>query len=1022
MRNRALASLFVTLVFSCLAFSQTLERGDINGTVYDPAHAVIPQAKVSLLSPATGYQRTVETDAAGQFHFPQVPPGQYSLTGESANFSPTKIENIDLHIGGNLIIDLNMSVKGTSEEVNVEAAAVDVGTQGVSQLINSESVSNLPLAGRDYRDLAQLTPSAQVVPGLRGGIRLGGQQSDYTGLSIDGGDATNNYYGEFFGSLETKNFTIPQDAVQEFQVVTNGFAPEFGHSTGGLLNVVTKSGTNDVHGTAHYYFRSHSLTANDALGFAPNVDSQHQFGGSIGFPLVKDKQFLFLAVEGQREHGPLVTKFARDVSGVTLGAPYNIPMSSLEGSHNQFQNLFSLLGHYDWQVNQANHFSVRAFFTRNDTNGFTGGQGQNETVVSFDNTEHFQNQGPNAVFTLNTVLSSTKVNEAKLELAYETRKRHSNSDLPQVLINDTGTFGQRFYLPSNGDNGKLQAQDNFDYVFGKHDIKFGGEVDRFLDNKDTFAGWSKGEYLYATLEDFEAHTPYEFIQGFGLNGQDIFTANRLKANYQTDIGLYWQDKWQVTPKLTLTYGLRWDGTRNPQPQSRIPGAQVYVGDGPIGAGGSHLAAVPQKVPNDYEQWGPRVGVSYAMGSHEHPTVIRGAWGLYYAVTPLIFFPTLGGSRAGTLFCVPFPGFDCLPPASPNSIVPLFPSSLPISVDQLCTYTVVLIGCPSNFYADPSFRNPRVSNFTTGVEQSFGSGWVFNATYAFQHSTRLRTGGFSTTVWSRNVVVDHVDQFGRSIVVPFTAIDPTVSFFGNTELGSFSHGNYHEVVVGLKKTISKIQFFGSYTFSRNADNASTERDTDSFFGPQDPFNLNLDYGRNGLDVTHQFKSAVVASLPHGFTLSDSIIVHSGLAYPAYDALDANNDSVINQFAFNDRPTVTPAGGQPFLLQRFPARQPGFFETDLRIGKTFKLSERYELEALADLFNLTNRGNLFSDPNVSAFVPDQLTSIPKPGQQFSIPVVIGGAPTGNFSNSTYRTPDQIAPGSLPFAAQFGVRLSF
>src|SRR5690242_8634286 len=114
MRNRALASLFVTLVFSCLAFSQTLERGDINGTVYDPAHAVIPQAKVSLLSPATGYQRTVETDAAGQFHFPQVPPGQYSLTGESANFSPTKIENIDLHIGGNLIIDLNMSVKGTS--------------------------------------------------------------------------------------------------------------------------------------------------------------------------------------------------------------------------------------------------------------------------------------------------------------------------------------------------------------------------------------------------------------------------------------------------------------------------------------------------------------------------------------------------------------------------------------------------------------------------------------------------------------------------------------------------------------------------------------------------------------------------------------------------------------------------------------------------------------------------------------------------------------------------------------------
>ena len=160
-------------------------------------------------------------------------------------------------------------------------------------------VVNLPLSGRDYRDLAQLSPSAEVVPGLRGGIRLGGQQSDYTGLAIDGGDTTNNFFGEFFGSLETKNFTVPMDAVQEFQVVTNGFAPEFGRSTGGLLNVVTKSGTNQVHGTLHEYYRGKDLTAHDALGNPTNIAQQHQFGGSLGVPVVKDKHFLFLAIDRQ---------------------------------------------------------------------------------------------------------------------------------------------------------------------------------------------------------------------------------------------------------------------------------------------------------------------------------------------------------------------------------------------------------------------------------------------------------------------------------------------------------------------------------------------------------------------------------------------------------------------------------------------------------------------------------------------------------------------------------------------------
>jgi hypothetical protein len=1019
-------SLCAAALLACTSavMGQSLERADIRGVVYDPDRAVVPGAALVLSNSETGFRRESKSDSAGEFRFVQVRPGRYRLTIEAPGFAATKLENVELHVGDDVSISVDLRFATRSEEVTVTASGLiaDTNTAGVSELITGKSVSSLPLPGRDYRDLAQLSPSAQVATGLRGGIRLGGQQSDYTGLSIDGADATNNFYGENFGSIETNNFTIPLESVDEFRVVTNGFAPEFGRSTGGLINVVTKSGSDELHGSGHYLFRNRSLTASDALGFRPNIDLLQQFGGAIGFPIVKEKQFLFLAVDTQREHGPLITRFARNVDGLpALPPPYNFTLASLEGPHTQFQNLFSVLGHYDWQVDNNNHFSTRIFFSRNDTDGFTGGEGQNETVLAFDNTEHFQNQGPNAVLSLNTVIGPHKVNELKLLVAYETRKRHANSDLPQILINDTGSIGRRYYLPSNGDNGKLQVEDNFDYLAGRHDIKFGGDVDSFLDNKDMFAAWSKGEYLYNTLEDFEAGNPYSFIQGFGLNGQTLFKAGTLQPNYQTSVGLYWQDKWQVTPRLTVTYGLRWDGTANPQPQSRIPGQQVYVGVGPIGPHGSHLAPVPQNVPNDWEQWGPRAGFSYALGPAERATMIRGAWGYYYGTTPLIFFPTSGGSRLATLFCSPGPGNDCLPPGGfPN----LFPGTLPISVDQMCSYAPLPLGCPSISYVDPAFRNPRVSNLTFGVDRGLGKGWQVSATYAYVHSSRLRTGGFFTTQWARNVVVDHYDQFGRAIVVPYTGIDSTIApvGFGTSELASFSRANYHELVLGVRKNVSRLQLFGNYTLSNNQDNTATERDSDSYFGPQDPFNINLDYGRSGIDIRHQFKSGFVLSLPYKFTLSDSMIVHSGLAYPAYDTVDANQDSVVNQFSFNYRPVITPANGKAYLLARFPNRQPGYFETAIRVSRSFKISERMAIEAVADIFNLTNHGNLFSNPDVSGFVPDQLASPPRAGQQYLLPGMVNGAPTGAPAVSRYRVLDQISPGSSPFAAQFGIYFRF
>src|SRR5271170_6944293 len=328
----------LAVVFSLASFlftapgarAQSVERGEIRGFVYDTSRAIVPGAKVVISNPSTGYKRELETDATGSYDFAQLLPGTYKLQAEADGFASTIVTDVVVQIGGSLGLDITLPVKGQTQTVTVSASevgSVDTTTAGINQVINGEDIQDLPLSGRDYRDLAQLSSSAQIVPGLRGGIRLGGQQSDYLGMVVDGQDTFNNFFGEIFGSLETKNFTIPLDAVQEFQVVTNGFAPEFGRATGGLVNVVTKSGTNEVHGEAHEFYRGGGLTATDALGNPPNISAQNQFGGSVGFPIHKDRQFLFLAADTQKENGPLLTNLC---SSGTVSA-CNATMDTITG-------------------------------------------------------------------------------------------------------------------------------------------------------------------------------------------------------------------------------------------------------------------------------------------------------------------------------------------------------------------------------------------------------------------------------------------------------------------------------------------------------------------------------------------------------------------------------------------------------------------------------------------------------------------------------------------------------------------
>lgn len=1090
------------------AFAQSAQRGQISGFVYDSSHAIVPKAKVTITNPATGYTQSILSDSAGTYTF-QVLPGVYTIHAEAEGFAATDITDITVQIASSISLDITLPVKGQTQTVTVTAeavGAVDTSTAGINQIINQRSLQTLPLSGRDYRDLAQLSSSAQVVPGLRGGIRLGGQQSDYSALVIDGQDSFNNFFGEFFGSLETKNFTVPLDSVQEFQVVTNGFAPEFGHATGGLINVVTKSGTNQVHGEAHEYYRGSGLTANDALGFAPNISSQNQFGGSIGFPIHKDRQFLFLATDIQRENGPLATNFctagsATDcinnfnltaATGPTfanctgpasaggncpageialpgsatagfalpagcktptagmsfLQACYNVnSLADFQGPHNQFQDLFTLLGHYDYQLTPANHFSIRAYGTRNHTSGFTGGLGQNEVPAAFGETENFINQGVSGTFDLNTVLGR-KVNEIRVSIEGETRKRHSNEPgTPAILVCDFANcsgnngasasflFGSRYYLPINGDNGKLEAADNFAYSFGKHDMKFGGDTDTFTDRKDTFVGWSAGQYEFSDLAAFQDGNIDAFIQNLGLNGKPLFASGTLYNNYNSTLGLYWQDKWQATSRITITYGLRWEGTWYPQPQTAFPGNETYTGTG----ANSRVIPIPQRVPDDYKQFGPRVGLAWNVGSAEAPTVIRASWGLYYAAIPLLFMPTGGGGKTVGLFCFFNP--TCVPGAGASVGFPyLFPSSTTLGVNQLCTTpdpsNGVVYGCPSPNLVDPEFTDPRISNLTGGIEHTFAHSWTITATFAWVNSQHLRTGGYgSEEAWYRNFTKVGTDQFGRSLLAgtpggaaaPF---DPTLAIATNTT-ASYAHGNYESAVVNVTKRFSQhFQMFANYIYSENKDNGASERDTDTYFGQQDPFNLALDYGRNGLDIKHQFKASGVYTLPWGFTVASSVIAHTGVPYPLYVNVDINGDTVANSGYShnNDRPSVQLANGKVVLMNRYPFNQPGYFEWDGRLQKDIRIGEKYTVQLSGDFFNITNRGNLYSNPDTNATINYSPFCVPNAAgiAGWNCSPLTAPLNQANFASggpyAGYRQINQVAPGSTPFAFQAGAKFIF
>lgn len=930
------------------AGAQTLDRGEINGTIRDASGAVLPGVNVTLRDTRTGFERTTISDTTGLYSGLLLPLGVYVVQAEFAGFSRTGSDPVTLTVGQALVVNLVMRIAPVTTTVEVTAAPGSTAST-LGTVIDDTAIVNLPINGRDYRDFALLSPTARAITGTRGTFRVAGQPGDYLALNVDGADFTNNFFGEFFGSIEARNFTIPLEAVQAFEVSAGGLGTESGRSNGGLVNVVTKSGTNERRGSAAYFLRHHRLTADDAFGNPPTGLVRHSGGGSVGGPLVTNRAFYFVAADIQRQTTPLTVKFARSVAGVAVPEMGIADLGALEGQFPREEEVTTVLAKVDHMVTANHRLSVRTNVTRNQGTNIAGGSLILSRATS--NLEAFHNQGVSTVASVSSSLGPRLFLEGKVQVSGETRPRTPQAAGPQVVITGVGTFGGSQSLPSTQDMYRYQVSEHVGYFRGKHNVKVGADYNGFNMRNNSFALGLNGAYTFPTLEAFIRRQPSLYSQNFGLNGYTALEASLLKSFWQQEAAVYVQDEFRPTSRLTIDVGLRYDAQVNPQPQAATAGHTVPVGL-PVVAGNQVqlvYAPVPQGIPNATNQWGPRGGFAYDLAG-DGSAMLKTSAGIYYGRTPMIYFPLRGsGVSNTTLF------------AAPARLGVTFPDVLPSTIAP-GSDVATLIGPPAIHYVDPGFRNPRVLQVNAAFTRRLRGGTSLEAGYMFSDSRNLRIGGFRSTLWDRNLAPPtQFDEFGRGIRI-LAAGRPDTTITQANALTSFGRGRYQALLATFNTSFgSNWQFYANYTLATSQGDGSTERDTEALLGPSDPFNPGADYGINELDQRHQFKSYLVMTLPYDIGVASTWAAGSGLAFPVYSRTDLNGDGATNNGLHPDRPVVD---GQ--LLARFPYHQPSYFTWDLRVSKGLRLPTVGRAQLMLDVFNLLATDNVYADPRTQAIL--------------------------------------------------------
>ncbi|MGE0133199.1 MAG: carboxypeptidase regulatory-like domain-containing protein [Blastocatellales bacterium] len=1056
----AFAALIAALCFTLgadKAFAQAQgSTGQITGTVRDNNGGAVPGATVTAANTQNGFERQVSTSADGVYRFVLLQPGIYKVSATAQGFSKIELTSVSVTVGQITDANITLGVGAVAETVTVTAESLQTTTSNQDAFINESAISNLPINGRRFQDFVTLTPTAQVDP-QRGQISLSGQRGIYgANINIDGMDYNQPFFGGIRGGERSNNaFTIPQESIREFQVVASGYSAEFGRSTGGVVTVVTKSGTNQFHGSGFYLNRHQDLAAKNAFD-QDAAPTQHQFGGSIGGPIRKDKAFFFGSYEQQILDQPRAVFFDR-LTSFTPSANSKEAFDyykSLETPFQQTNDARAVLGRFDYQFNEANRFNVRYNYSRNEAiNANATGNSLFPTVnraLSNNGTEG--NNSHTVVGQLNSFFSSNLVNELRGQYSREARPRLANAE--QAAVTSTvGTFGTRNFLPTTQFDWRVQVFNNLTWIMGNHSVKFGAEVNHlFIDQ--TFAFNQFGEFSVSG-SNIESVLEIMSLAGSTANRFDTtaVTYRRNIGNGRLDFtmdqfALFAQDAWRVRPNFTLNYGLRWEGQSNPAPDTSNTSLYNQVRGFRFPSG--HMVN-PSLIPDNSDQFGPRVGFAWDPFSNAK-TVIRGFGGVYYASSPgLLFAAPLNNFRlppgdlsiqlpirvpAGNLNNTVYKQLKLIGIDLNNSSLDKLPILTPQQMQSIAG-ALGLSGFDPFTGAAPitwanDFKNPKSYQWGGGVEHQLANGLTVGVDYSQVNTVRLQRNrelNIPTPLSS----ISEMPQLGdptKKVNIVDPAQRPFYGLRGNTlsstpidqryaarqrpipTLGSIQvreatgRAVYQGMTVRTNLRRKWGQFSAFYTLSRSLSNDDNERDAGGV-AYQDVFNFAPEFNYSRLDTRHQFVANPVFFLPYEFEVSAAIRLRSGRPIDASFGSDRNED-----IGGPDRPYSAP--GVPFKRNAF--RNRAVHIVDFRVQKGIKFGERARLTFSAEFFNLPNLDNI--EFSTSSTIVNYCANPVPANCGFS------GPTNPNFlqikgANGSFLTNNN--PGN-PFQAQFGARFQF
>jgi outer membrane receptor protein involved in Fe transport len=921
--------------------------GAIEGVVRDESGAVLPGVAVTVRNPATAFVRATETDGAGRYRAPLLPVGGYEVTAALEGFATVKHEGLELSIGQTLVVDLTLGLAATEEAIVVvaEAPVLETTRSAQASTVNARAIENLPVNGRNFIDFVLTTPG--VTRDVRlGDISFAGQRGTLNSLVVDGADNNNTFFGQTLGRTGSGRapYQFSQDAVAEFQVNRNAYSAEYGRAGGAVINVVTKSGTNDFHGSLFEFYRDESLNENSFANKIANrpksVYRFDQFGGSLGGPLVRDRAFFFVSYDAQRNDIPNDISLDLNLGGLTLPSDADTQaglaeLRALADSYTRGQDQDVILVKADWALTESQRLSARYNWQDFTGTNFENGGATNaleHTGDSLVQTDTFNVQ-------LASVFGGAFFNEVRAQYAKDEEPGRANSANAEATVREQGrtilTIGRNFFSPRATNIERWQLADTATWLVGAHTVK--GGLDYLQDDiVNFFPGNFSGAYTFNSIASFHRGRPSaageRYVQAFAGAG----TTGATTLPNSEEWAFFLQDEWRPTANLSVTAGLRYDQQKFEQPQVRNPDPQLAA----AGIDTSFLAT-------DDDNVAPRLGVAWNPRSD---LVVRAGYGLFYGRTPAIMVGTAHSNNGINVQTVTFTG----------SQVPTYPNAFP------ALPTGSALPRPTIFVFDRDYENPEVHQASAGVEWAAADDLAIGASYLYVRGKKLQR---STDFNVGTPVLTPIPVVGGGTVevLRYPSARPLTNFDRIIVFESSAESEYDGLILEARKRWgANLQASIAYTYGEVTDTVPDATavvpngSDDAKFAP-DPKNFDLADGPGNNDQRHRLvlsgvwspeafadQQGALHALLDGWTLSWIATYQTGQPYSKGVTNDLNRDG-------NTRNDVVPGS-------RNSENLPSATIVDLRLAKRIPLGSRFDLELIAEAFNLFDKDNINAQRNV------------------------------------------------------------